>query len=113
MRAMYPDAEGSWNATGPRSVTRCSAQKDRRFCCSPPGRWLPPDFDEPRHHFEQNFHVRQRLARYGARCCLDYPDTEPGALAAAMAEEIARPVSHRPVETDGAALAAAFLNELM
>jgi predicted glycosyltransferase len=66
-----------------------------------------------RHHFEQNFHVRQRLARYGAGRCLDYADTEPDALAAAMAEEIARPVSYRPVETDGAAQAAAYLAELL
>ena len=65
------------------------------------------------HHFEQNFHVRQRLARYGAGRCLDYADTEPDALAAAMAEEIARPVSYRPVETDGAARAAACLAELL
>jgi predicted glycosyltransferase len=65
------------------------------------------------HHFEQNFHVRQRLARYGAGRCLDYADTEPGALAAAMAEEMARPVSYLPVETDGAARAAACLAELL
>jgi len=65
------------------------------------------------HHFEQNFHVRQRLARYGAGRCLDYADTEPDALAAAMAEEIARPISYRPVETDGAARAAACLAELL
>ena len=25
-----------------------------------------------RHHFEQNFHVRRRLERYGAGTCLDY-----------------------------------------
>jgi hypothetical protein len=42
-----------------------------------------------------------------------YPDTEPDALAAAMAEEIARRVSYRPVETDGAARAAACLAELL
>ena len=65
------------------------------------------------HHFEQNFHVRQRLARYGAGRCLDYADTEPDALAAAMAEEMARPVSYLPVETDGAARAAACLAELL
>src|SRR4029077_1930798 len=52
-----------------------------------------------RHHFEQNFHVRQRLAQYGAGRCLDYADTTPDALAAVMAEEIARPVSYLPVET--------------
>ncbi len=66
-----------------------------------------------RHHFEQNFHVRHRLAQYGAGRCLDYADTMPDALAAAMAEEITRPVRHRPVETDGAARAAARLAELI
>jgi pimeloyl-ACP methyl ester carboxylesterase/predicted glycosyltransferase len=66
-----------------------------------------------RHHFEQNFHVRHRLAQYGAGRCLDYADTMPDALAAAMAEEITRPVRYRPVETDGAAQAAARLAELI
>ncbi len=66
-----------------------------------------------RHHFEQNFHVRHRLARYGAGRYMDYEEAEPEALAAAIAEEIARPVSYRPVETDGAVRAAACLAELI
>jgi hypothetical protein len=66
-----------------------------------------------RHHFEQNFHVRHRLARYRAGRCVDFEDTMPEALASAMAEEIARTVSYRPVETDGAARAAASLAELI
>jgi pimeloyl-ACP methyl ester carboxylesterase/predicted glycosyltransferase len=66
-----------------------------------------------RHHFEQNFHVRHRLAQYGAGRCMDYEETEPETLAAAIAAEIARPVSYRPVETDGAARAAACLAELI
>jgi pimeloyl-ACP methyl ester carboxylesterase/predicted glycosyltransferase len=66
-----------------------------------------------RHHFEQNFHVRHRLAQYGAGRCLDYDETGPEALAAAIAEEIARPVSYRPVETGGAERAAAILAELI
>jgi predicted glycosyltransferase len=66
-----------------------------------------------RHHFEQNFHVRHRLDRYGAGRCLDYDQTGPEALAQAIAAEIARPVSYRPVETDGAARAAALLAELV
>jgi len=37
----------------------------------------------------------------------------PEALAAAIAEEVARPVSYRPVETDGAKRAAALLAELI
>jgi predicted glycosyltransferase len=66
-----------------------------------------------RHHFEQNFHVRHRLDRYGAGRCLDYGLTVPEVLAQAIADEIARPASYRPVETDGAARAAASLAELI
>jgi pimeloyl-ACP methyl ester carboxylesterase len=66
-----------------------------------------------RHHFEQNFHVRHRLDRYRAGRCLEYQDTGPESLAQAIAEEIGRPVSYRPVETDGAARAAAFLAGLI
>jgi pimeloyl-ACP methyl ester carboxylesterase/predicted glycosyltransferase len=66
-----------------------------------------------RHHFEQNFHVRHRLAQYGAGRFMDYAGAGPETLAAAIAAEIARPVSYRPVETDGAARAAAYLAELI
>ena len=66
-----------------------------------------------RHHFEQNFHVRHRLDRYGAGRCLDYDQTAPEILAQAIAEEIRRPVEYRPVEADGAARAAAILTELI
>ena len=66
-----------------------------------------------RHHFEQNFHVRHRLAQYGAGRYMDYEEAQPETLAAAIAEEIARPVSYRPVETDGAVRAAACLAELI
>ena len=66
-----------------------------------------------RHHFEQNFHVRHRLAQYGAGRFMDYEEAEPETLAAAIAAEITRPVSYRPVETDGAARAAACLAELI
>ena len=66
-----------------------------------------------RHHFEQNFHVRHRISRYGAGRCLDYEDTGPVSLAQAIAGEVDRPVSYRPVETDGAARAAAYLADLI
>ena len=66
-----------------------------------------------RHHFEQNFHVRHRLNRYRAGRCLDYGDTEPDSLAQAIFEGSGSPVSYRPVETDGAARAAACLAELI
>jgi predicted glycosyltransferase len=67
-----------------------------------------------RHHFEQNFHVRHRLDRYGAGRCLTYDEaSDPDRLAAAIAEEIRRPVTYRPVETDGAARAASLLADLL
>ncbi len=66
-----------------------------------------------RHHFEQNFHVRHRLAQYGAGRCMAFEDTTPQGLAQAIAEETGRLVRYRPVETDGAARAAAYLAELI
>ena len=66
-----------------------------------------------RHHFEQNFHVRHRLERYGAGRCMDFESDGPSEIAAAIAEEIGREVDYRPVETDGAARAAALIAELL
>ena len=66
-----------------------------------------------RHHFEQNFHVRHRLERYGAGRRMDFDSDGPGEIAAAIAEEIGREVNYRPVETDGAARAAALIAELL
>jgi predicted glycosyltransferase len=66
-----------------------------------------------RHHFEQNFHVRHRLARYRAGRCVDYADTDPDALAAAMVAELGRPVDYLPVETDGARRAAQRIADLL
>ena len=60
-----------------------------------------------RHHFEQNFHVRHRLERYGAGRRMDFDDSPPELIAAAIAEEIGREVDYRDVEADGAASAAA------
>lgn len=65
------------------------------------------------HHFEQQIHVPQRLAQYGAGRRMDYADADPEQLAEAIAAEIGRPVRYRPVETDGAARAAALLAELL
>jgi UDP:flavonoid glycosyltransferase YjiC (YdhE family) len=36
-----------------------------------------------RHHFEQNFHVRHRLQRYGAGRAMDFRTAEPGLIATA------------------------------
>jgi pimeloyl-ACP methyl ester carboxylesterase/predicted glycosyltransferase len=66
-----------------------------------------------RNHFEQSFHVPHRLRRYGAGRRMDFGASPPGAIAAAIAEEIGSDVSYRPVEADGAARAAAMLRELL
>ena len=34
-----------------------------------------------RHHFEQNFHVRHRLERYGAGRCMDFETATPDEIA--------------------------------
>ncbi|MDQ2911365.1 MAG: alpha/beta fold hydrolase [Actinomycetota bacterium] len=66
-----------------------------------------------RHHFEQNFHVRHRLERYGAGRCMDFETATPETIAQAIADEIGRAVDYSPVETDGAARAAALIAELL
>jgi pimeloyl-ACP methyl ester carboxylesterase/predicted glycosyltransferase len=66
------------------------------------------------HHFEQQVHVPHRLAQYGAGRRMDYADaSDPERLAEAMADELRRPVTSRPVETDGAARTAQLLAELL
>jgi UDP:flavonoid glycosyltransferase YjiC (YdhE family) len=37
-----------------------------------------------RHHFEQQFHVRHRLERYGATGRMDFDDSPPEVIAAAI-----------------------------
>jgi pimeloyl-ACP methyl ester carboxylesterase/predicted glycosyltransferase len=66
-----------------------------------------------RHHFEQNFHVRHRLDRYGAGRRMDFDDSPPELIAEAIAAEIGREVDYRDVETDGAARAAKSLAQLI
>ncbi|HEY1357651.1 MAG TPA: alpha/beta fold hydrolase [Thermoleophilaceae bacterium] len=66
-----------------------------------------------KHHFEQNFHVHHRLERYGAGRRMDFEDSPPEAIAAAIAEEIGREVDYLPVETDGARRAAERIAELL
>jgi len=66
-----------------------------------------------RNHFEQNVHVPHRLARYGAGVRMDYAQTDPEALAHAIAEGLKRPVLYRDVETDGARRAAAVIARLV
>jgi pimeloyl-ACP methyl ester carboxylesterase/predicted glycosyltransferase len=66
-----------------------------------------------RGHFEQQRHVPHRLARHRAGRRIDYADLTPDRLAAAISEEIDRPIDYLPVPTDGARRAAALLSELM
>jgi UDP-N-acetylglucosamine:LPS N-acetylglucosamine transferase len=66
-----------------------------------------------RHHFEQNFHVRHRLERYGAGRRMDFDSASPELIADAIAAEIGRDVDYRDVEVDGAARAARRLAELL
>jgi hypothetical protein len=62
---------------------------------------------------EQNFHVRHRLEQYGAGRCMDYDESPPELIGAAIAQEIGREVDYRDVEVDGAARAAARVAELL
>jgi len=64
-------------------------------------------------HFEQQFHVSHRLKRYGAGQRMEYAAATPDTIAAAVAEHIGRPVSYRPVETDGASRAARLIAEML
>ncbi len=66
-----------------------------------------------RDHFEQNRHVRHRLDRYGAGRSMAFDDSPPEVIADAIATEMDRPVDSRPVETDGAARAAALIAPLL
>ena len=47
-----------------------------------------------RHHFEQNFHVGHRLERYRAGRCMNFDDSPPERIAAAIAEEVGRHVDY-------------------
>jgi len=66
-----------------------------------------------RNHFEQNYHVRYRLERHRAGHFMDYDQSDPEDIAAAMAAEMTRPIDYLPVETDGAARAALLISELI
>lgn len=64
-------------------------------------------------HFEQNVHVRHRLERYGAGRCVPWREAGPERLAAELAGLVGTTPAYRPVETDGAARAAALLADLL
>jgi len=64
-------------------------------------------------HFEQNLHVDHRLKRHRAGRRMDYRDSPPDAIAAAIAEEIDHSVDYLPVATDGAVRAAGLIAGLI
>jgi UDP-N-acetylglucosamine:LPS N-acetylglucosamine transferase len=66
-----------------------------------------------RHHFEQNFHVRHRLERYGAGRCMDFERSGPAEIAAAIVAEMDRPAVEASVDPGGAARAAAEIAGLL
>jgi pimeloyl-ACP methyl ester carboxylesterase/predicted glycosyltransferase len=64
-------------------------------------------------HFEQNHHVVHRLRRYGAPAPTFYDEATPDRLAAQMLERLGAEVDYEPVESDGAARAAAAIAPLL
>jgi pimeloyl-ACP methyl ester carboxylesterase/predicted glycosyltransferase len=64
-------------------------------------------------HFEQNVHVRRRLANYGADRSVQYAGLTPDALAQRALEAMHAPIAYKPVETDGAARAARRIAEVL
>jgi len=64
-------------------------------------------------HFEQRYHVRHRLDRYGAADWLDFDDANPETLANAIGDAFATEPSYRPVAPGGAATAATLIAELL
>jgi pimeloyl-ACP methyl ester carboxylesterase/predicted glycosyltransferase len=64
-------------------------------------------------HFEQQFHVRHRLDRYGARMSLAFADTSPERLAEAIGGLVGSSPSYRPIDPGGAGRAAGLIAELL
>ena len=94
-----------------RPRRRARRAEHRRWSSPPPS--VRSCTSRSRHHFEQNFHVRHRLDRYGAGRCMDYATTDPDLLAAAIVESIGQPANYRDVELDGAARAAQLIADLI
>jgi pimeloyl-ACP methyl ester carboxylesterase/predicted glycosyltransferase len=61
------------------------------------------------HHFEQQLHVRHRLERHRAGLALEFDSADPDAIAEAMASQLKTPTDYVPVDTGGAARAAALI----
>jgi pimeloyl-ACP methyl ester carboxylesterase len=66
-----------------------------------------------RNHFEQQIHVRHRLARYRAGHCMDYDDVRAETLVPALRRLLDEPVTSLPVRSGGARTAATALSQLL
>ncbi|MEZ5652981.1 MAG: alpha/beta fold hydrolase [Burkholderiaceae bacterium] len=66
-----------------------------------------------RNHFEQNFHVAQRLRNYGAGTRMDYETATPERIAQAMLDALAKPAAFKEVEAHGATRVAGLIAELL
>jgi pimeloyl-ACP methyl ester carboxylesterase/predicted glycosyltransferase len=66
-----------------------------------------------RHHFEQNFHVRHRLNRYGSGRCMDFDASTPEVIADAIAHEIGRKVAYKDIEAGTTERAAERIAEML
>ena len=64
-------------------------------------------------HFEQCVHVRKRLQNYGADRALSYESLTPERLADQALMTMHQPVQYKPVETNGAANAAAAIARVL
>ena len=95
-----------------RATSRsCRAGSRRRWSSSPARR---PFVSLPlASHFEQRFHVRHRLDRYGARTWLDYEEASRETLADAIVHALGSTPAYRAVEPGGAERAAGLIAELL
>jgi hypothetical protein len=66
-----------------------------------------------RNHFEQNFHVANRLRRYGAPPPTQYDEATPERLAAEMLQRLRTSVTYEAVEPGGALRAAQLIAPLI
>lgn len=64
-------------------------------------------------HFEQQYHVRHRLDRYGAGIAMDYATSTTHDIAESIANALSSPVDYVCVQSDGAARAAGLLADLL
>jgi predicted glycosyltransferase len=65
------------------------------------------------HHFEQTFHVPHRLARYRAGRRMDYATATPEIIGSAIAEEIGKHVTYRPIDPEAVSHVARQIAEIL